>query len=250
MSRRILLVVLVAAVAAIGARVAAPASQHRAGFSAALACGVERWSIKTLKDRPRLQRAQTTTVAHLVALRRPSYLPQSGRLPGERRVYSIVAAVTLDRSEADRDLHLVLRSGSHSMIAEAPSPLCTAGATAAHRKQMAAARKVAGICAKARVVGVAFFDFRHGQTGVAPNAIELHPLLGFQCLKGRGAAPPPPPPSSGRCAASYPDVCIPPPPPELNCGDIPFRKFRVRWNVADPDPQGFDSDRDGIGCES
>jgi hypothetical protein len=25
--------------------------------------------------------------------------------------------------------------------------------------------------------GVAFFDFRHGQTGVAPNAVERHPIL-------------------------------------------------------------------------
>ena len=32
---------------------------------------------------------------------------------------------------------------------------------------------------------VAFFDFKHGQTGVAPNAIELHPILGFACLSGR-----------------------------------------------------------------
>ncbi len=34
---------------------------------------------------------------------------------------------------------------------------------------------------KALVAGVAFFDFQHGQTGVAPNAIELHPILGFRC---------------------------------------------------------------------
>jgi len=26
--------------------------------------------------------------------------------------------------------------------------------------------------------------FKHGQTGVAPNAIELHPILGFACLSG------------------------------------------------------------------
>jgi hypothetical protein len=31
----------------------------------------------------------------------------------------------------------------------------------------------------ATVTGVGFFDFNHGQTGVAPNAIELHPVLGF-----------------------------------------------------------------------
>jgi hypothetical protein len=32
------------------------------------------------------------------------------------------------------------------------------------------------------VTGVAFFDFDHSQTGVAPNAIELHPVLAFRCL--------------------------------------------------------------------
>jgi hypothetical protein len=29
------------------------------------------------------------------------------------------------------------------------------------------------------LVGVGFFDVPHGQTGVAPNAIELHPVLGL-----------------------------------------------------------------------
>lgn len=48
------------------------------------------------------------------------------------------------------------------------------------------------------------------------------------------------------CDPSYPDVCIPPYPPDLNCGDIPFRRFRV----IGPDPHGFDRDRDGVGCES
>ncbi|HEU5269390.1 MAG TPA: hypothetical protein VFU36_05640 [Jatrophihabitans sp.] len=31
------------------------------------------------------------------------------------------------------------------------------------------------------VTGVGFFDFDHGQTGVAPNAIELHAVLDVQC---------------------------------------------------------------------
>ena len=32
---------------------------------------------------------------------------------------------------------------------------------------------------KATIRGVGFFDFLHGQTGVAPNGIELHPVLRF-----------------------------------------------------------------------
>jgi micrococcal nuclease len=42
----------------------------------------------------------------------------------------------------------------------------------------------------------------------------------------------------------------PPPPPDLNCADIPYRNFRVLWNVPDPDPHHFDGDHDGIGCET
>ncbi|MEZ4868790.1 MAG: hypothetical protein R3C14_46125 [Caldilineaceae bacterium] len=48
------------------------------------------------------------------------------------------------------------------------------------------------------------------------------------------------------CDPSYPTVCIPPPPPDLDCGDIPYRRFTVR----PPDPHNFDRDHDGIGCET
>ena len=153
--RRALVVVMVVVVAAGAARVAAPA-QRPVRFSAALACGVERWNIKTLKDRPLLLRARATTVAHLTSLPRPSYLPPSRRLLAERRIYSVIASVTLDRTEADLDHHLVLRSGSRTMIAETPSPLCTKGATPYRRKQMAGSRRLARICSRARVTGVAF----------------------------------------------------------------------------------------------
>jgi micrococcal nuclease len=53
-------------------------------------------------------------------------------------------------------------------------------------------------------------------------------------------------PPSSNCSPSYPDVCIPPPPPDLDCGDIPYRRFRV----LSPDPHHFDRDHNGIGCES
>jgi hypothetical protein len=52
--------------------------------------------------------------------------------------------------------------------------------------------------------------------------------------------------ASGNCDRAYPGVCIPSPPPNLNCKDIPYRKFKV----LSPDPHRFDRDKDGIGCES
>lgn len=48
------------------------------------------------------------------------------------------------------------------------------------------------------------------------------------------------------CDPSYPDFCIAPPPPDLNCSGIVLRNFRV----LEPDPHGFDTDRDGVGCEA
>ncbi len=90
--------------------------------------------------------------------------------------------MTLVRHEADEDFHLVLESGANDMIAESPSSACARRATPYQRRQMREACMKLRLCSQARVVGVAFFDFKHGQTGVAPNAVELHPILGFACL--------------------------------------------------------------------
>ena len=46
-------------------------------------------------------------------------------------------------------------------------------------------------------------------------------------------APPPPAPApvvrqqQADCDPSYPSVCIPSPPPDLDCGEIPYRRFSV-----------------------
>jgi hypothetical protein len=150
-------------------------------------CGVERWTVKTLQDRPSLLPQSDATIESLVTRRPPSGLSGS-RLPFERHVFRVTAAVTLVLSEDDGDLHLVLSDGGQTMIAESPSASCGSGATLQHRRQMAQARTQVGVCARARVTGVAFFDFNHGQTGVAPNAIELHPIVAFQCLSSAPAA--------------------------------------------------------------
>ena len=59
------------------------------------------------------------------------------------------------------------------------------------------------------------------------------------------AAPAP----SQNCEATYPDICIPIGSADIDCGEIAARQFTVLWNVANPDPHGFDGDADGIGCE-
>lgn len=54
------------------------------------------------------------------------------------------------------------------------------------------------------------------------------------------------PAAAAGCDDSYPDVCVPPAPPDLDCGDVDHRRFRVTGD----DPHGFDTDGDGVACES
>jgi hypothetical protein len=72
------------------------------------------------------------------------------------------------------------------MIVEIPSVACAAGGPWA--KQIEAARDAAQhalhpgtglrrVAVPAVIVGVGFYDYVHGQTGVAPNGVELHPAL-------------------------------------------------------------------------
>jgi micrococcal nuclease len=80
------------------------------------------------------------------------------------------------------------------------------------------------------------WDFRHGsQIAKQPIKKEIQPAQMKPSVTQQ----------SGNCSPAYPGVCIPPAPPDLNCKDIPFRRFQV----LPPDPHHFDGDRDGIGCE-
>ncbi len=181
--RRIRILLVIGATLVLTTPAALGSSPASVQTGATVACGVERWTVKTLQDRPRLLPLRDTTIAYLVSRPRPDTLPDR-RLRFERHIFRVTGAVTLVRSEDDGDFHLVLSDGQRTMIAESPSASCVRGATSTRRRQMAQARLQVRLCTRARVTGVAFFDFFHGQTGVARNAIELHPILGFRCLSG------------------------------------------------------------------
>lgn len=82
----------------------------------------------------------------------------------------------------------------------------------------------------------------------APTALPVVPPSAAPPVAPTSPPAPQPtaPPPAGNCDPSYPTVCIPPPPPDLDCGQIPHRRFQV----LPPDPHNFDGDHDGIGCES
>src|SRR3989454_10454864 len=159
-------------------------------------CGVERWSVKTLSDpdRERVQlRPVDATIETLVALQRPPVFSPFARVdPVEVTVYRVEARLLWLISEADGDYHLVLaspRDTTITIIAEVPDPgcagACASGFAAVYgqvRQKMidylnspqSEARPLV------RITGVGFFDYLHGQRGVAPNGIELHPVLGVE----------------------------------------------------------------------
>jgi hypothetical protein len=169
------------AVTALAASAGLAASKGRA--KAQLACGPvdERLAVKTLQDQPHLLPNRMTTVKWLDHRTPPEHRKES-RMAFEYHVFTVVASVTAVHLEGDSDYHVLLKEHGWPMITESPAPECTSRAKLYYRQLMARVHKIAHVCAKARITGVAFFDTEHGQTGVAPNGIELHPILRFRCL--------------------------------------------------------------------
>jgi uncharacterized protein (TIGR03437 family) len=157
-------------------------------------CGVERWPVKTGTDSDsrlvNLSLVSSTSIGMLTAVPAPSSLPESSRIqPTETTVFALNATLTEFKLESDdSDYHLVLSdSAGRTMIVEIPAPNCVGSASpflpaiSNARAQFDARFKATTSFKTAnipvQIKGVGFFDFKHGQTGVAPNAIELHPVL-------------------------------------------------------------------------
>jgi len=162
------------------------------------ACGIERWPVKTMTDRARDSVDLAPVPASIDSLRQlhaPDVRHAADRAaPAEYRVFMVRAVVLGWKLESDADVHIVLASAADTtktMIAEIPSLGCMRRAGSRLQAGAAQARRVAtnqlGTPTAhftrfrqhpvAIVTGVGFFDFIHGQTGVAPNGIELHPVL-------------------------------------------------------------------------
>ncbi|HEV7236256.1 MAG TPA: hypothetical protein VGN15_08755 [Ktedonobacteraceae bacterium] len=172
-------------------------------------CGVERWSVKTGTDADaaliNLQSPTQTTIVSLISLPAPTILPSNNRVqPTETTVFQLHATLTEYKLEPDSDYHLILSDGSgDTMIAEMASPLCVASSSRLlssiqnarsefdARYTTTSSFQTANI--PVTITGVGFFDFLHGQTGVAPNGIELHAVLDIQFDAGGTPTPTPVP---------------------------------------------------------
>lgn len=162
-------------------------------------CGTVRWSVKIGIDSDAqsiiLDKSHHTTINTLIHKQPLGHPPQSARVkPTELTIFEVTATMTdYRRSPDDHDYHIVLKdSKGKTMIAEIPDPSCVRdrGPLAAGiknaRQQFDAEYSVTGSFKKTnrqvKVTGVGFYDHKHGQRGVAPNGIELHPVLSIEFL--------------------------------------------------------------------
>jgi hypothetical protein len=76
--QRVAVAAFVVAISLAGARVAATSHAGQFHYSAAPTCGVERWKVKTLQDRPRLLRAHSIPIAQLVSHERQRQCQRRG----------------------------------------------------------------------------------------------------------------------------------------------------------------------------
>ena len=75
---------------------------------------------------------------------------------------------------------------------EAAAP--PAAPAAAEFSMAAMAPALTRVAESVTLQGLGFFDFAHGQDGVAPNAIELHPVISIEFHGAAAPAAPPPAP--------------------------------------------------------
>lgn len=174
-------------------------------------CGVQRWHIKTLGDAyvntinwtPILGNVSDLTTAPVPA-GYDQYNDTTRYAPYETQAYRIRATLVGWKIETDHDFHIVIadiNNPNTTMIIEPPDPTCSSACDGGFANYFSSVRtKItncfgqpsstftnfpAGIVVD--VTGVPLFDALHGQTGVAPNGIELHPLLSIDFVSGAPA---------------------------------------------------------------
>lgn len=194
---------LCALLAIIALPLAAPSASAR-GYAQGAACGLERWSVKTLGDSqagslPRTPRF--TSLAYLTSQEvpfSPDDRPASRFAPMETTLWQVRARLVGYRIEEDSDFHLLLKDDSgHEMIAEIPAPYCASNNGAMFAAAREAVERIGHHRASSRwwwldyrgatppmvlVTGYGFRDREHGQVGAAENNVELHPVTRIQPL--------------------------------------------------------------------
>jgi hypothetical protein len=185
-----------------------PAPAGGLGATCGNHCGSERWHVKTMSDPFAAQvnrNVQVTTVDTLWNAAVPAGMNAHSDnvrfAPWELQAVQIRATIVGWKTEADNDFHIVvadLNTPSETMIVEPPSSACSGACTSGYAALFQSARDAFTQClgqpsnrftpigktVVADITGVPYFDPIHGQTGVARNGIEIHPVLSVSFVSG------------------------------------------------------------------
>jgi len=160
--------------------------------------GEERWKQKVLIDNEANQIDETpeeTTIEELskidTKLKENRYGEGKPRMEIEKKVYKIKHCfITEIIRENDNDLHLVIEDGDkHTMIAEIPDAQCPDALNSQWVEFFGDVMETIENHANNyrhfmfTITGVLFVDKSHGQTGKAPNNVEIHPVLEIKVEK-------------------------------------------------------------------
>jgi len=170
-------------------------------------CGTERWKVKTLTDSTvgNIDPDEVVKTINWFRTRtRPNSLPNNTRLIGiETMTFKVRGKVIAYKREGgvhgDRDFHVVLaqvNNLSKTMVVEFADPECANVCSSTFLSQMQQARqdfidnvgqptgsfKEPDEDIVIEVIGIGFFDRLHGQRGMAPSGIEIHPVLSMRVV--------------------------------------------------------------------
>ncbi len=153
----------------------------------------KRWDVKTLTDAATNNISFTyadTSISSLINIQpQVTVNNTTPRFGIEFRTYKILCRIREYKLSSDGDYHLVMEDindPSKTMIGEIPDPNCGAVQNSSHIAEINLARKTfenfVEVTSQVKpgiyiIQGVAFYDQVHGQLGVAPNGIEIHPIL-------------------------------------------------------------------------
>jgi len=156
--------------------------------------GIELWNIKTLTDpnADEIDESDTLlTIKQLIAIDTEVLRQKKQRLPFEKRIVKVkkvlIRKVIL---ENDNDYHLVIqdRQGNH-MVAEIVDPDCPDAQQSDYIDSYYNVRNTINRLGNKfmhyefEITGTLFLDRAHGQTGMAANNIEIHPILSLKATK-------------------------------------------------------------------
>ena len=162
-------------------------------------CGIERWKIKTLSDADTIfvnfDTIRKSSVQEQISFNAP-YGKLGSRLASETTVYSIDCFIIGFANEDDKDIHIIVEdvNTDETMVIEIVKPECldvqnTSRYEALKRlyewftNNVGIPRHSFTFLKEHKLVtitGIGFWDFLHGQKGMANSGREIHPVLSMQ----------------------------------------------------------------------